>query len=178
MQTARKIHAHLVRVAPGLASAGCYGSMFFAVHFIAGRLPATQIIFTRAAVTSLVLFPSVIGKFRQITSRSALPLWLRSFAVEFSTVCFTWNLQHTSVGLANALYNLAPLFVLLAAWQIKTERRSFSRFISLLFVVSGGYVFWIGTSLHARVSAEVWVIGVTGAAAAALRGVHSLLHGR
>ena len=145
--------------------------MFYAIHVIAGRIPATEIVFIRSIFTSVVLLPLIKRDLRRMTSPASLPLWLRAIAVEFSTVCFTWNLQHTSVGMANALYNTAPLLVLLAAWKTKVEKPSLSRLVDLLFIVVGDFVFWNGTLLHTGVSAAVWTVGLVGATAAASAGI-------
>ena len=165
MPNALNVPRNLLRIAPGLASAGCYGAMFYVIHINAGRLPATEIVFLRACVALIVLFPFVMGSFRKMMSAASLPLWIRGIAVELSTVCFTWNLQRTSIGLANAIYNVAPLLVLFAAWRIHVERPSLRRLIDFLFIVAGSVVFWMGTSVHARVSAGVWAVGAVGVSA-------------
>lgn len=151
--------ALLARVGPGLASAGCYGAVFYLVHRLSSALPATEIVFARGLANAILLLPWVVHGLPRMVTRLAIPLWLRSLAVEVAAICFTWNLEHTSVGLANALYNLSPLFVLLGGWALRVEKPSLRQMLNVLFVIFGSGIFWAGTSQHGAVPAAVWTVG-------------------
>jgi drug/metabolite transporter (DMT)-like permease len=152
----------LIRFAPGLASSACYGVMFYLVHRSVSTLPATEIVFIRACVSVLVLSPYAYRDWRAMVSRASSALWLRSITTELSTICFTWNLQHTSVGFANAIYNIAPLLVLMLAWLTRSERPRLTRLFDFLLVVSGSFLFWSASSMSIGVG-YVWIVGLLGA---------------
>ncbi len=98
--------------------------MSFVVHSYSGKLPATEVIFFRSVFALVVLGPFAFRDRRKLLSRSANLLWLRSLLGAVSILSFTWNLQHTSIGLASVLFNVAPLGVMLFAWVPDLERKS------------------------------------------------------
>jgi drug/metabolite transporter (DMT)-like permease len=81
-----------------------------------------------------------------------------------SILSFTWNLQHTSIGLASVLFNVAPLGVMLFAWVSKSEKLTLARIACLVLVVAGGFVFWGDGNVGA--AGQVFAVGLGGALAA------------
>jgi drug/metabolite transporter (DMT)-like permease len=139
--------------------------MAFAVHAFGANLPATEIVFFRSTFAFLALSPFAFQDRRRLLSNDARTLWLRSIVGAVSMLCFTWNLQHTSVGLANVLFNLAPLGVIVFGWLFHSEKPEFSRIACLFLVVSGSFIFWFNSQMSAPTS--VLAIGLGGAVAAA-----------
>lgn len=152
-------------MAAGVLSAAAYGAMSFVVHSYGGKLPATEVIFFRSVFALVVLWPFAFRDRRELLSRSANLLWLRSLLGAVSILSFTWNLQHTSIGLASVLFNVAPLGVMLFAWVSKSERLTLARIVCLVLVVAGGFVFWGDVNVGAV--GQVFAVGLGGALAAA-----------
>jgi drug/metabolite transporter (DMT)-like permease len=81
-------------------------------------------------------------------------------------LCLVWNLQHTSVGFASTLLNLAPIVVVLLGAILGEEKLRLRRCLNILFVVLASILFWHGSSAEA--SMTVWMVGLTGMCAAAV----------
>jgi drug/metabolite transporter (DMT)-like permease len=139
--------------------------MSFVVHSSGGKLPATEVIFFRSVFALLVLGPFAFRDRRELLSSSANLLWLRSLLGAVSILSFTWNLQHTSIGLASVLFNVAPLGVMLFAWVSKSEKLTLARILCLVLVAAGGFVFWGDGNIGAV--GQVFAVGLGGALAAA-----------
>jgi drug/metabolite transporter (DMT)-like permease len=154
-----------IGVAAGVLSAAAYGAMSFNVHSYGGKLPATEIIFFRSIFALVVLGPFAFRDRRALLTGRANLLWLRSLLGAVSILSFTWNLQHTSIGLASVLFNVAPLGVLLLAWVSRSETLTAARIACLLLVVLGGFVFWGDANVGA--AGQVFAVGLGGALAAA-----------
>ena len=154
-----------IGVAAGILSAAAYGAMSFVVHSYGGKLPATEVIFFRSVFALVVLGPFAFRDRRELLSSSANLLWLRSLLGAVSILSFTWNLQHTSIGLASVLFNVAPLGVIFFARLSHSERLTPSRILCLVLVVAGGFVFYGDSS--GRTAAPVFAVGLGGALAAA-----------
>jgi drug/metabolite transporter (DMT)-like permease len=150
----------------GVLSGASYGVMAFLIHLLAGKLPAWEITFVRAIGAVAVLLPLIakqgLNWFRRISGL----LWIRSLAGATSLFCLAWNLQHTSVGFANTLFNLAPIFVVLSGSVAGQEKLQFGRFISVALVVLASAIFWHGS--RTGISAMVWLVGLTGMLAASI----------
>lgn len=155
----------------GIASGGCYGGMIFLIHIMAGWVPAAEITFLRAFSAVVVLLPFIVRHRNQWLSRASRLLWLRSAVGAFSVLCLAWNLQHTSVGFANTLFNLAPILVVILGAVWRQERLEIGRFLSVVLVVMASTLFWHGSRSEA--SSVVWVVGLGGMIAAAI--AYSLL---
>lgn len=155
----------------GIASGACCGAMIFLIHILAGRAPASEITFLRAITAVVLLLPFIIRHGQKWLRRNALLLWLRSIVGALSVLCLAWNLQHTSVGFANTLFNLAPILVMLLGARFGQESLEPSRFLSIVLVVLASTLFWHGS--RTRVSLVVWMVGLGGMCAAALN--YSLL---
>ena len=153
-----------IGVAAGVLSAAAYGAMSFVVHSYGVKLPATEVIFFRSVFALVVLGPFAFRDRRGLLSRSANLLWLRSLLGAVSILSFTWNLQHTSIGLASVLFNVAPLGVMLFAWVSKSEKMTLARIACLVLVVAGGFVFWGDGNVGA--AGQVFAVGLGGALAA------------
>jgi drug/metabolite transporter (DMT)-like permease len=154
-----------IGVAAGVISAAAYGLMSYVVHSYGGKLPSTEIIFFRSIFALLVLGPFAFRDRRALVSKRSNLLWLRSLLGAISILSFTWNLQHTSIGLASVLFNVAPIGVLLIAWISHSERLTVARSVCLVLVVGGGFVFW--GDAYGGGARLVFVVGLGGALAAA-----------
>jgi drug/metabolite transporter (DMT)-like permease len=154
-----------IGVAAGILSAAAYGGMSFVVHFYGVEFPATEIIFCRAIFALIILAPLALKDRRFIFSGESLWLWSRSLFGALSILSFTWNLQHTSIGFANVLFNVAPLGVLAFVWTSRSERLSVGQTFCLLLVVGGSLIFWGQASASAEKT--IYLVGLGGAIAAA-----------
>jgi drug/metabolite transporter (DMT)-like permease len=150
----------------GVASGVCYGVMAFLVHIASGRLPASEIVLVRGCCAILVLFPFVVRHKGEWVSGNSALLWIRSIIGALSVFCFAWNLQHTTVGFANTLFNLAPIAVIILAAIARRERLQLGRFVNIVLIVLASALFWYGS--RSEVTLMVWVIGLTGMCAAAV----------
>jgi drug/metabolite transporter (DMT)-like permease len=150
----------------GIVSGALYGVMVFLIHITAGRAPASEIAFLRALCAFAVLFPFVARHGRLWFSRNSLLLWGRSVIGAVSVLCLTWNLQHTTVGFANTLFNLAPIFVVLLGAMWGQEKLTVSRFMPIVLVVAASTLFWHGS--RPEVNKAVWFVGLGGMCAAAI----------
>jgi drug/metabolite transporter (DMT)-like permease len=150
----------------GIVSGICYGIMSFLVHLASGQLPASEIVLVRACCAILVLFPFIVRHRSEWLSRDSTLLWIRSVLGALSVFCFAWNLQHTTVGLANTLFNLAPIAVIVIAAIAKREQLQMSRVFSIVLVVLASALFWHGA--RSEVSPMVWVVGLLGMCAASV----------
>ena len=119
----------------GILSGALYGGTFFLIHIAAGMAPASEITFLRAICAVICLLPFVLRHGRQWLGRSSHLLWIRSLVGALSVLCLAWNLQHTSVGFANTLFNLAPLFVVLLGALLSQETLRLGRFVNIILVV-------------------------------------------
>jgi drug/metabolite transporter (DMT)-like permease len=150
----------------GIVSGACYGGMVFLIHLIAGRAPASEITLLRAICAVAVLFPFVMRHGRLWIRRDSLLLWTRSVIGALSVLCLAWNLQHTSVGFANTLFNLAPIVVVVLGALAGQERLRLGRFLNVVLVVVASAVFWHGS--RTNVSMLVWIVGLSGMCAASV----------
>jgi drug/metabolite transporter (DMT)-like permease len=134
----------------GIASGACCGGMIFLIHIMAGRVPASEITFLRAISALIILLPFIIRRGQEWLRWNALLLWLRSIVGALSVLCLAWNLQHTSVGFANTLFNLAPILVVVlgAIWGHEKLRA--------------------GHGSRSEVHVVIWVVGLGGMCAAAV----------
>jgi drug/metabolite transporter (DMT)-like permease len=155
----------------GVASGACYGGMSFLIHITLGKAPASEVAFLRAICAVVVLLPLIVRHGKQWLGRNSLLLWIRSGIGAISVLCFTWNLQHTSVGFANTLFNLAPIFVVLLGASWGQEKLTAARFVPIILVVLASTLFWHAS--RPEVNALVWVVGLGGMCAAAV--AYSLL---
>src|ERR1700678_4692680 len=110
---ASSVSRRQIGLTSGIASGACYGGMIFLIHILAGRAPASEITFLRAVSAVVALLPFIVRHGRRWLQRDALLLWFRSLVGAVSVLCVAWNLQHTSVGFANTLFNLAPILVVM-----------------------------------------------------------------
>jgi drug/metabolite transporter (DMT)-like permease len=145
--------------------------MIFLIHIMAGSAPASEITFLRAIFAVAVLLPYIMRHGTRWLRRNALSLWLRSVIGALSVLCLAWNLQHTSVGFANTLFNLAPLFVVFLGAIAGHEKLEAGRFVNVLLVVLASALFWYGS--RPEINTVVWAVGLGGMCAAAI--AYSLL---
>jgi drug/metabolite transporter (DMT)-like permease len=145
--------------------------MVFLIHITAGRAPASEITFLRAICAVVFLLPFIVRHGSQWLGRNSLLLWIRSVIGALSVLCLVWNLQHTTVGFANTLFNLAPIFVVLLGAMWGQEKLTLARFVNIILVVLASTIFWYGS--RPEVTTVIWVVGLGGMCAAAL--AYSLL---
>jgi drug/metabolite transporter (DMT)-like permease len=158
-------HRRLTGLLCGVVSGVCYGVMAFLVHIAGGRIPASEIVFVRASCAVILILPLAARHRKQWLSRSSVLLWIRSSIGALSVSCFAWNLQHTTVGFANTLFNLAPIAMVIFAAIARQETIEIGRLADIVVVVAASALFWHGSRLEA--GPLVWAIGLVGMCAAA-----------
>ena len=156
-----------IGIATGLLSGACFGCMYFVVHANAGRLPATQITFCRSLFALVAVSPMAFAQRDLLFTSKAAGIWVRSAANALSIVCLAWNLQHTSIGFANVLFNVTPIVVLILGFWTGAIPIRFSQALCMSLVVVGSCLFYGGAA--GKPSMAVWLGGLGGAVAA---GVH------
>jgi drug/metabolite transporter (DMT)-like permease len=107
-----------------LLSGFSFGAMSFIVHASSNQIPSSELVFLRALLSMFLLTPFVLPQLSLVFSKDSKFLWLRSAAGAISMVCFYWNLQHTTVGKAGVLSNLAPIFIAFLSWKFFNEKIS------------------------------------------------------
>jgi drug/metabolite transporter (DMT)-like permease len=160
-----------VGLVSGIVSGVCFGGVIFFTHMTAGRIPASEITFLRAVCAVIVLLPFIRRHGSLWLGAPSVLLWIRSVVGAISVLALTWNLQHTTVGFANTLFNLAPIFVVMLGALWGQEKLTLSRFINIVLVVVASTVFWHGSRSEAHLI--IWVVGLAGMCAAAI--AYSLL---
>jgi len=141
--------------------------MYVVVHTAAGRLPATQITFARSLIALIAATPGAYRQRQLLISPPAWPVWLRSGANAVSIVCLAWNLQHTTIGFANILFNLAPVVVLVLGLRTGAIRSGITPTVCMILVAVGSCLCWQGAPSASNL--YVWAVGLIGAIAA---GIH------
>ena len=140
--------------------------MTFLVHFTAGKVPASEVIFIRALSGVIVLLPFVTRHRVEWISKSATSIWTCGLVGSISVFCFAWNLQHTSVAFANTLFNLAPIAVVCIGTIVGQKKIGANRLLDVILVISASALFWHGS--QSEISPMVWVVGLLGMCAAAI----------
>jgi len=148
----------------GLLSSLSYGLVAFLVHFSSGQVPTTEVTFALGMVGCFLLLPLVARDLPILLRREGKFIWMRNVAGSISIVCLAWNLQHTSVGVANALFNISPLLVLVGGWCAGGRWPSLRHFAFLILVVAGTSIYW--RSGHGEIGIFVYLVGILGALAA------------
>jgi drug/metabolite transporter (DMT)-like permease len=150
----------------GMLSAAGFGLVSIAIHQASVTLPAAEITFGRAAIGLAALLPLVWRKPSALPHRQAGYLWLCASAGAVSIVCFAWNLQHTSVGVANILFNLSILLILVSGSVVGETTFSVRAAIELGLVLLGTSIYWHGE--EAQLTMAVAAVGLLGAVAATI----------
>ena len=150
----------------GIVSGAFCGGMIYTIHLTAGQIPAAQVTFMRAFSAAVLLLPYILRHGRAWFAPTSSLLWLRSAIGSISVLCLVWNLQHTSVGFASTLLNLAPILVVLIGAFLGVERFKLGRFLNIILVVAASILFWHGSRTQAP--AMVWMVGLGGMSAAAV----------
>ena len=153
-------------IVAGITSSAVVGGISLVIQRQAHLLPATEISFARGTVGLIGMLPFVWTHLSQLAQRGSSSLWVRAIAGAISVVCFTWNLQHTSVGMANMLFDLS-LLLLLAVGYLGGEVRLTSKLVwALIVIVVGCWAYWYG--VNPSLSLKVVLTGIFGAVAASV----------
>jgi drug/metabolite transporter (DMT)-like permease len=150
----------------GALSSLCYGTLLFLIHALAESVSSQEIAGIRAFTTILLLLPIVARHKGTLFGKKALTLWVFSIVAAISVFCFTWNLQHTTVGLANTLFNIAPFCILMLGVISRRERIEWRRGGSVVLVVLASILFWHGSRTEA--GWLIWSVGLGGMCAASI----------
>jgi drug/metabolite transporter (DMT)-like permease len=150
----------------GALSSPCYGTLLFLIHALAESVSSQEIAGIRAFTTILLLLPIVARHKGTLFGKKALTLWVFSIVAAISVFCFTWNLQHTTVGLANTLFNIAPFCILMLGVMSRRERIEWRSSGSVVLVVLASILFWHGSRTEA--GWLVWSVGLGGMCAASI----------
>lgn len=153
-------------VVAGILSAAMIGGISLLIHREALPLPAAEITFVRAMIGLLVTLPWVWRSLPQLARKELLWVWVRALAGAVSIQCFTWNLQNTSIGLANVLFNVSQLIIIGVGFVGGETPFRRSTVIAMMLTALGSGVFWYADS--ARLSHAVLGVGLVGAIAASI----------
>jgi drug/metabolite transporter (DMT)-like permease len=150
----------------GIISGLCVGVTLYWIHSIAGKVPASEVAFVRAISAVFILLPLAMRHGWTWIGRKSSLLWIRSGLGAVSVLCLIWNLQHTSVGFANTLFNFAPILVVILGYKAGQEKPDAGRFIEVFLVVVASVLFWHASRSHTSVL--VWTVGLCGMCSAAI----------
>jgi drug/metabolite transporter (DMT)-like permease len=153
-------------VIAGILSAASIGFASFLIYLEASELSAAEILTARSIFGLSVTLPLVWNSLLDLLRRDRMAVWIRAVAGAVSQLAFAWNLQHTSVGLANMLFNFS-LFLTLAIGSLVGEVIfSVRTFIELGLIAAGTWLYWY--AVQSPLSGGVIVVGMVGATAAAV----------
>jgi drug/metabolite transporter (DMT)-like permease len=150
----------------GIFSSAMVGFISLLIYREANGLPATEINFARGIVGLAVTLPLIWCRFAQLVQGGSVALWVRAVAGAVSVLCFSWNLQHTSVGMANMLFNISLLLLLFFGHLSGEARFTLGSMVALVIIAIGTWIYWYG--VNPPLSLDVITVGVLGAAAAAI----------
>lgn len=156
----------LIGLTAGLASAAAVGLVSLIICREAGDLPSGEIIFARAVVGLVVSTPIVWRRLGELGGRRAGVVRVRAAALALSMLCFAWNLQHTSLGMASMLFNASLLLILGIGWTMGELAPGLRTVGGLLLAAAGAWVYWFAAD--SPLSPAVVGVGLLGALAAAL----------
>jgi hypothetical protein len=92
-----------------MLSAAGIGVTSLLVHLETDSLPAAEINLARAVIGLVITLPFVWRELGSLWRRECAAVWVRALAGAVSVLCFTWNLQHTSIGLCTDRVVAIPL---------------------------------------------------------------------
>jgi drug/metabolite transporter (DMT)-like permease len=149
----------------GILSAASIGVASFLIHLEASELSAGAILLACSLFGLGITLPLVWGNLVDLLKPGALAIWVRAVAGAASQLAFMWNLQHTSVGLANVLFNFSLFLTVVIGCLVGETIFRVRTFAELGLIVAGTWLYWyaVGSSL----SSSVVVVGLMGAVAAA-----------
>jgi drug/metabolite transporter (DMT)-like permease len=153
-------------LAAGIVSSAIVGGISLLIYREAGVLPAAEIIFARGIVGLSVTTLLIWSRLPSLLGYDAAPIWIRAAGGAVSILAFSWNLQHTSVGMANMLFDFSLLVLLVIGYLGGEIRLTFSSVWTLSVAVVGTWVYWYG--VNPALSFDVISIGIFGAVAAAI----------
>ena len=153
-----------VGLATGVLSAATIGLVSLLIHLESRTLPASEILFARGAIGLFAISPFVWRGLARLKERNVAAVWVRAFAGAISQLAFTWNLQHTSVGLANILFNTSLFMILLGASFSGEGRLSMRTLSEMGLILAGIFIYW--KSNETPLTANVLLVGISGAFAA------------
>lgn len=130
----------------GIASSAIVGGISLLIYREANALPATEISFARGIVGLSVTLPLIWTRLPQLVQPGSAALWIRAVAGAVSVLCFSWNLQHTSVGMANMLFDSSLLLLLVIGHLGGEVRFTPSSLWALLIAIIGTWVYWYGVN--------------------------------
>ena len=156
----------LAGLVAGLASSAVVGGVSLLIYRQTNALPATEISFARGVVGVVVTLPLIWRRLVVLAHPGSAALWVRAVAGAVSGLCFCWNLQHTSVGFANILFDFSLILLLLVGHLAGEIRFSLASVWALFVIVIGTWMYWYG--VQPPLSPNVITVGLFGAAAAAI----------
>ncbi len=145
----------------GLGSALCFSMMTLIVRAQAHRFPASELMFARGLVGVICLAPLVFSDIPKLVGRYSALLWLRFLGGAFAIIALFHNIQITGVGPAQALGNLAAVFVVILSVIILKERFNTIQWFGITLVLLGAATLQSPFSFNAPLS--VVLVGVAGA---------------
>ena len=150
----------------GLASSAVVGGVSLLIYRQTNTLPATEISFARGIVGVTVTLPLIWRRLAFLVRGESAAIWVRAVAGAVSGICFCWNLQHTSVGLANILFDFSLILLLLIGHLAGEIRFSWTSVCALFVIFIGTWMYWYG--VQPPMPSNVLTVGLLGAVAAAL----------
>lgn len=134
-----------------------FGLMSFLVN-LSSKTPSAELVFLRGLFCCFVLLPFVGRQLKLLLTKQATSLWIRSAAGATAMLCLFWNLQHTKVGTATALSNLAPVLVTLLSWRLFGEKITVREAAAIMLTVFGAL-----TLYRSGISSTIAAVGFFGA---------------
>jgi drug/metabolite transporter (DMT)-like permease len=131
-----------------LAMTACWGSTFFLIHGLVGRMPATDFLavrFTIASAALLLVAPRAIARLSPAVRRNAIVL---GGLYGGAQILQTTGLEHTSASVSGFITGMYVVFTpLLAAAVLRTHINAWTWLAVLLAVVGLGVLSLHGLSL-------------------------------
>ena len=164
-----------------LALSGLWGSSFYFYKVLGHSLPAFTIVLGRVGIAALVLNGLLVARGIPLGRRSPwgalLILGVLNSVVPFSL--FAWGETRISSGMAGMLNATTPLFAVLLAHAIGTERLTWSRAAGVALGLAGVGVLVGPAALH-NLGGDLWgdAACIVAAASYALAGQFSRRLGR
>jgi drug/metabolite transporter (DMT)-like permease len=151
--------------AGGAAAAG-FGFANALVHRASAGFPTAEITFARALVGVSIALPFVYTRLGSLFRVRFASIWVVATAGAVSILCLAWNIANASMALANILFNVFLVFVVVSGALAGEVRITRSLLYQFFLISSGVAFFWFAGDRTLTVS--VGAVGLMGAVAAAI----------
>lgn len=118
-----------------LAAGVCGGVIGATVSAANGVLPATELLFFRFLVASVLLLIPCWRILPLLTKKTSLPIWIAALSGACSAACYFNSLQMMSVGTAIMISNISLLFIILLSAFFLGERLESRKLVGVAVMV-------------------------------------------